>query len=241
MGIIGFFTYHAYHGDYNPTYDYTPQGQANTTFVLGFVGYKEQIIIHMDSWVHLHTKSLSALSPISVDAKVYESVTQKISPELWKALPDNLFLVFPYALVLPLQQNPYGDYLGEQILFTKNKNSTLHEYDANGTMEYQFEGRYGYLIVPESTEKNNLVSSGIDIYNSTEMDRKIPDYEKFPIGSTDRTTSLMTNSITLTLTLMLIGFGVFELRNAIRDGIIWLYEIVVLPRYMRIKHRIMPP
>lgn len=215
--VIGIMAYKAYAGDFNELYSFTPPA-----FTGGFISQQNpEYPKDMNMIVFLNTTSLSAQNPITVSAKMYPSVDfSKFNPDPWPHLPEYQYLVFPYALKYPLKASAEGDYYS--AIIEMKKSDDPRQYYGTGEIVYQFDNKYGFIFIGPKEMQEHVKSDGAVHFTASELDGRVNDMTRFTVGSTELTTSLKTNNIFLSLTLVLLAVGIVEVRRNIVAAVSWI-------------------
>jgi hypothetical protein len=180
-------------------------------------------IINMDSVVTFSTSSLSAQNPVDVTVKLFprqEDLQNNVYS--WYLADPAIYAVFPDSL--DNNQTLFNKDIYQTGIVTLKKNSDSidsnnDKYEGNGHIIYQFEGKYGYFFVTDH-ELRSHIKGKYEVLNSTEFNKRMTNDTLFPVGSSDFTTTIKTNNIVTALTLILIIFGMFEIRKELRRYLI---------------------
>lgn len=183
-------------------------------------------IIHMDSTVTFSTSSLSAQNPVDVtvdllpdpnDIKKYIRDWTQTDPEIYAVFPNSV----DYNQTLFKDTNYYQT----GIVKLQRIDTPIYKYEGNGKIFYQFEGKYAYFIVTDHELRDHMKGK-YEVLNSNEFGKRMTNDTYFPVGSSDFTTTIKTNNIFNALTLILITFGIFEIKNHLRR-----YLILIITRF----------
>lgn len=225
VGYIGFYAYQAYEGKLDTVYTYTTPTLHQEAFWTGKTN-NFTFTIPMDYNVRLNTTSLSAQNEIDVDARAVPSTDYKTYvPNQWSSLPQHIYMIFSDAKEYPLKHTPDGSYFDAKIILNKTGDQ-IGYYHGIGKIYYLFEGKEeGYLPVPfENLTKYN--TNGVSYLNVTDVKKDLNPNAIFSVGSSDNTTTLHTNDITLALTYTLVAFGILEFREQLIKGVLWFAELL---------------
>lgn len=234
VGIIGWQAWRAYDREFDTVYTYEPPFLIqNGTFT---DQHNNSVTVPMKYFVRLNTTSLSAQNEINVDTKLFPDQNfVNYALEHSQILPSHIFLIFPDALKFPPDAGPEGRYTDGFIILNKTDDNTpnLHYY-GSGKIYYQFEGENGYVLYDssEGVKFGGKEEQKVTFLNATELKEHVNKDIKYSVGSSDLTATLKTNDIFLSLTLVLVGFGVIESKDALTRGIIWFYEHVPVKKVL---------
>lgn len=168
--------------------------------------------------VRLITTGLVVNNPIMVEAYL---IFDDVPESAWKTFPDVMILVFPNSF--NNDQSEDAEASGGAIKMKKMEHE--HVYGGFDTLRYPLEGTYGYLLletVPATHVEVSDVRNGIQemhVLAGNLMD-KVQKETAFQIKSDNPTN---TNKLTISLTLVIIGIGILQLRESFVTGVTWLF------------------
>lgn len=228
VALITYGAINAYEGNLNPQYNYTPPNLTDNSILEQFK--IENNTIKLDSIQFLQgmtlqaifkSTSLSAQNPITVTAN-FSLANGTINPTVWKTYPSHFYLMFPTSLSEPSQLLDNGGYATGIIVLNKYDHpQTYHTpTDEIQQIKFQFEGDHGFAILDDNDLSNHSVN-GIPVFTDKDMAKLVSNFTKIHVNSSDTTTNLRTNSITLCLTFVLIGLGVVGTKKHIQTILIW--------------------
>jgi hypothetical protein len=220
LGIIGYLAYNAYDNQYHPKYTFSiPTGAGS------FIGRDcDDCPLDVNVNVFLTTTSLSAQNPISVDVRIYPNERYDHAAHPWRSQVESEYIIFPLALKYPLSTLADGDYESGFIKLERYDSPDM-EYRGRGEIIYQFQGNYSFTFIPTADVEERSLPNGLTSFYLDELAEKYKGKEVyFIVGSEEQTSDLKNNAIILSLTLVIIGIAVIEIREIITDGFAWIYR-----------------
>jgi len=172
----------------------------------------------------LYTTSFSAQNPIFVQATLIPQGGEQLSQ--WKYAPEKQDIMFPYASVYPPSDDITNNNVQSPIIELTKYDDPPHYY-GEGEITYMFEGKYSYDFISPliaNTHDIRFMIFPIDPNNDPnhfylQQPEKFID---FTVSSSDATSTVKTNDIFESLTLVLVGFGFIEAHALISSGVSWL-------------------
>lgn len=219
--IIGVLSYFAYIGMFNED-DYPLQPlKINETIPIN----SHTVHLHFISFAFMRTTSLSSHNPIEIKVKLYPNQTELDATNYnWDNLPPLQMMVFDHASVYPRQYNPLSEYPIPAYLILKKYNNPNYYY-GNRTIIYESEGKHGYFYFTPEQVNQLYITKTVSVTPNHEQTVEL-NFSGINIGSSDQTSVARTNNIFVTLTLVLIGFGVVDQRDRLREGFQWVSHAI---------------
>jgi len=210
----------AFNGDFNEVHPYL----GNKILEGGFVTQQNpNFPPELDMQVILKTDSLSARNPIRVEAKMFPNENILVyKPDPWPHLPEKQYLMFPSSLQYPVEMNLQGYTKSGFIELSKSENS--REYKGTGQIIYETEGEYGFFFTGPKTIKEHQEGDSTS-WGISEMQERVIEKSKFPVGSIEKTNSLEMSNYALAGFIIgpLLGL-IWKFRKDIIDGVSWLTQ-----------------
>lgn len=227
VAIISWYAIERYEGNLDVKYPYNPPTLDQEKFWIGKTK-NLNFPVALDYNVLLTTTSLSAQNEIDVTARAVPSTHYKeYVPNQWSSLPSHFYIIFPDAKKYPLKHTPDGGYFDAIIIMNKTGSDASNGYyRGTGKIYYLFEGeKEGYLPVSlDNLTKYNV--NGVSYLNVTDLKRDLNPDTLFPVGSSDNTTTLHTTDVTMSLTYVLVAFGLLQFRGQLTNGIVYAYDSI---------------
>lgn len=203
-------------GYFNPVYEFVPPIILTDEKIIAVQTYFDiktgelirEVITNYGSEMNLifRTTALSAQNPITVEATLD---FLDLPNEAWIELDQNYYMIFPFAVNSKKSQQDDNYYTA---IIPLEKNKTLKKYYGDGEIKYTFEGEKPFFVLLTWDELKAHTKGDIAKIPESYLKKELEGESLLRIEPSSTTTTLQTNNIIITLTFVVIAFGIMEFR-----------------------------